>query len=83
MLLSPEEEITSREDLAAFVRDLRQDFLQRGHEWENPTLDRFLAALVAWIESSGGWYRNFDQELPEDGDWTFFARALAAARVYE
>jgi hypothetical protein len=32
-----------------------------------------LAALAAWIESSGGWYRNFDQELLEDGDWTFFA----------
>ncbi len=28
-------------------------------------------------------YENVGQSMPESGDWTFFARALAAAGVYE
>lgn len=55
----------------------------RGQDWENSTLDRFLEALAAWTESSDGWYRNFGKDLPANGDWTFIARALSAATVYE
>lgn len=83
MPLSSDDEIHTRDDLAAFIRDLHQDYLRRGHEWENSTLDRFLEALAAWIDDSDGWYRNFGKELPANGDWTFIARALGAATVYE
>lgn len=79
----PANEVRTREDLAAFVTTLRDDFVRSGTDWENPTLDRFLDALSAWITDAPGWYRNFGQELPAEGDWTFFARALAAAVVYE
>ncbi|MGW7202938.1 DUF7660 family protein [Streptomyces sp. NPDC054837] len=83
MSLAPDDEIHSREDLVAFIRDLHQDYLRRGQDWENSTLDRFLEALASWTEDSGGWYRNFGKELPANGDWTFIARALSAATVYE
>jgi hypothetical protein len=75
--------VSSRGELAAFVRALQQDFAHRGEEWQNPTLDRFLGSLAAWIKDSPGWYTNSGQTMPESGDWTFFARALAAAVVYE
>ncbi|MFG3477223.1 hypothetical protein ACGF3K_18425, partial [Streptomyces sp. NPDC047980] len=65
------------------IRELRQDYLRRGHEWENQSLDHFLEALAAWMDDSPGWYRNFGKQLPEEGDWTFLARALPAATVYE
>ncbi|MEV8478324.1 hypothetical protein [Streptomyces sp. NPDC051173] len=83
MPLTPEDEIHSREELVAFVRDLHQNYLRRGHDWENQTLDRFFQALASWMEDSDGWYRNFGKELPAGGDWTFIARALSAATVYE
>ncbi|BCJ34522.1 hypothetical protein Athai_20250 [Actinocatenispora thailandica] len=79
----PAEDVSSREELATFVRALQDDFARRGEEWENPTLDRFLEALAAWIKDSPGWYKNFGQSMPESGDWKFFARALAAAVIYE
>ncbi|MCD0483433.1 hypothetical protein LO771_13735 [Streptacidiphilus sp. ASG 303] len=82
-LLRPDEEISDREAFVAFLRELHDDFIRRGDEWENPTLDRFLEALAAWVKASPGWYGNFHQELPARGDWTFLARALAAATVYE
>ncbi|MFI1801616.1 hypothetical protein ACH427_30340 [Streptomyces sp. NPDC020379] len=83
MPLTPDDEIRSREELAAFIRGLHEDYLRRGHAWENGTLDRFLQALAAWTSDSSGWYSNFGKELPEGGDWTFLARALQAATVYE
>ncbi|WP_246108821.1 DUF7660 family protein [Streptomyces sedi] len=83
MVLGPDDEIRSREELAAFVRALHQDFLRSGGEWENQTLATFLEALAAWVDDSPGFYRNFGKELPASGDWTFLARALQAATVYE
>ncbi|MFD0022707.1 hypothetical protein ACIA74_39010 [Streptomyces sp. NPDC051658] len=83
MSLTPDDEVRSRDELVSFVRELRQDYLRRGHEWENQSLDRFLEALAAWMHDSPGWYQNVGKELPEGGDWTFLARALQAATVYE
>ncbi|MFB7592243.1 hypothetical protein [Streptomyces sp. NPDC056169] len=81
--LTPDSEIRSRDELVAAVRELHQDYLRRGHEWENQSLGRFLEALAAWVDDSPGWYRNSGKKLPEEGDWTFLARALQAATVYE
>ncbi|GHA09371.1 hypothetical protein GCM10010372_06100 [Streptomyces tauricus] len=77
------DEIRSREELAAFVRGLRQEYARRGQEWENASLESFLGALAAWIDDADGVYRNFGKDLPPGGDWTFFARSLQAATVYE
>ncbi|MGW3242776.1 DUF7660 family protein [Streptomyces sp. NPDC001070] len=41
-LLRPDEQIPDREAFITFLRELHDDFIQRGDEWENPTLDRFL-----------------------------------------
>ncbi|WP_435865916.1 DUF7660 family protein [Streptomyces wedmorensis] len=79
----PHEQIQSRDELVVFLREFHQQFQQRGHEWENHTLDRFLEALAAWVNDAPGAYRNANEELPTSGDWTFFARALHAATIYE
>ncbi|MEU6841410.1 hypothetical protein ABZ930_05980 [Streptomyces sp. NPDC046716] len=88
MTASPEPElapegVNSRDDLAAFVRALHRNHAEDGSSWENPDLPRFLEALSAWIDDADGWYRNSGCEVPADGDWRFFARALMAATVYE
>ncbi|WP_406858744.1 hypothetical protein ABZO31_00100 [Streptomyces sp. HUAS MG47] len=83
MPLTPGDEVRSRHELVTFVRELHEDYLRRGGEWENQTLDDFLEALATWMHDSPGWYRNVGQELPEGGDWTFLARALQAATIYE
>ncbi|MFF5442625.1 hypothetical protein [Streptomyces achromogenes] len=81
--LAPDEHIDDREAFGAFLARLRADHAANGRQWENATLDDFLEALEAWVASSPGWYRNVGHELPPEGDWTFFARALTAARIYE
>ncbi|WP_406401113.1 hypothetical protein OH805_18910 [Streptomyces sp. NBC_00879] len=79
----PSDGVDSREALAAHIRNLRADLIEHGDDWENPTLESYLEALAAWINDSPGWYKNFDQKMPPNGDWTLFARALSAAVVYE
>ncbi|WUJ79786.1 hypothetical protein OHS71_21470 [Streptomyces sp. NBC_00377] len=46
-------------------------------------MEDYLGALVAWITDSPGSYRYLGEEMPPDGDWMYFARALSAAVVYE
>ncbi|MEV5172152.1 hypothetical protein AB0L10_13930 [Streptomyces flaveolus] len=82
MTTSPDH-VGSREDLAAFVRSLRRSHAEGGSSWENADLPSFLEALAAWIDGADGWYSNTGRELPPSGDWTFFARALQAATMYE
>ncbi|MFC4562098.1 hypothetical protein ACFO4E_09545 [Nocardiopsis mangrovi] len=76
-------DVTSREELAAFIALLGAEFRERGGGWENDTLDRYLGAMAAWIRSAPGWYANTGGEMPEGADWALLARALAAATVYE
>ncbi|MFF1901381.1 hypothetical protein [Streptomyces sp. NPDC058206] len=42
-----------------------------------------LEALGAWIADAQGSYAYLKQDLPPECDWTFLARALSAARIYE
>ncbi|MET7543979.1 hypothetical protein [Streptomyces sp. NPDC005507] len=81
--LTPDDLIYDREAFSAFLARLRAGHAANGQQWENATLDRFLEALESWVTASPGWYRNFGHDLPSEGDWTFFARALTAARIYE
>ncbi|MGD1221713.1 hypothetical protein AB9Q10_25215 [Streptomyces krungchingensis] len=82
MTTSPEH-VDSREDLAAFVRSQQGSHAEDGSSWQNRDLPSFLEALAAWIDDADGWYRNAGRELPDSGDWRFFARALRAATIYE
>ncbi|ULR48552.1 DUF7660 family protein [Streptomyces deccanensis] len=75
--------VDSRETLAAFVRSLHRRQAEDGGSWENADLASFLEALAAWIDDADGWYSNAGGELPGSGDWTFFARALQGATIYE
>ncbi|MGW7513233.1 DUF7660 family protein [Streptomyces massasporeus] len=81
--LTPTDRVADREALSAFLGRLRADLEDTGSSWGNRTLDSFLEALEAWVSDAPGWYANHGQEVPPDGDWTFIARALSAARSYE
>jgi hypothetical protein len=78
------ETVTSREDFAAFVDQLRSDLAIRPDEWENPTLDAFLEALSAYTRAVPGYITNVRSELhPDQPSWQLFALILSGARVYE
>ncbi|WP_370413288.1 hypothetical protein [Streptomyces fradiae] len=82
MTTSPDH-VDSREDLVSFVRSLHRSYVDPGESWDNADLAGFLEALAAWIDDADGWHQSAGLELPTNGDWRFFARALRAATMYE
>ena len=44
-------DIQTKEDLADFVGEFREGLVLNPHDWENPDLERFLAAMEAWSRS--------------------------------
>ena len=52
-------------------------------DWENPTLDRYLEALAAWIHDMPGYFKNQHIEEPREPSWRLVATILHAAKTYE
>ncbi|HZU30489.1 MAG TPA: hypothetical protein VFB79_05205 [Candidatus Angelobacter sp.] len=75
--------IKTHKDLAQFVSDMVKEYRQDPDAWENNTLESFLEALSACIESMDGYYKNFNLPFPSKPDWKVFAFLLSAAQVYE
>jgi hypothetical protein len=75
--------ISSREELIAFIEVLHADLKDRPEKWENPTLDRFLGALASWTRDMDGYYAYKGETTPEVPTWRTFGEMLVAARIYE
>jgi hypothetical protein len=75
--------IDTREDLVAFIEALRANLSSKPQEWENATLDQYLAALSAWLEDCPGYYKRTGQSAPATPSWKNIAEMLIAAKVYE
>ena len=50
--------------------------------WENVTLERYLEALAAILESYENHYVNTGTSIPDD-PWVIMSEALTGARYYE
>lgn len=79
-------EVKTREDFLRFLEEMHKDLsLNKDADyWENPTLERYLEAMHAWIvdmdnkkikESS-----NYD---PEELSWSKLKDIFVAASIYE
>ncbi|RIJ10110.1 hypothetical protein DXT77_14280 [Pseudomonas sp. 91RF] len=77
------EKIQSREDFAKFLHVFREALLQQPDEWENPTLERYLDAMEAWVNSIEGYVLNSGDSEVLQPSWKTFAKILSAASVYE
>jgi hypothetical protein len=66
----------SLEAVLKVIDELRKELQEgRTEDWENPTLERYLEAMQAWLETMG----------PRVGQpsWKFVEIMLHAAKIYE
>jgi hypothetical protein len=75
--------IESKEDLREFVSALRRNLDEDPDSWENPTLDRYLQAMEAWMGSMENYYGNTGQTPPTTPTWRTIADILYASKIYE
>lgn len=66
----------TREDAVKTLEILIEDFRNHPDDWENSTLERYLEAMAAWLNSA----RLREVEAPS---WELFCEALEAAKIYE
>lgn len=75
--------VETRIDLANFIGRLKNDLELNSAEWENPTLERFLEAMEAWVESMDGYAKNVGDTECLTPSWQTFAKILLASSIYE
>jgi hypothetical protein len=80
--LSTEYQVESVDDLVELLKALTVDLDANPGAWENPTLERFLEAMTAWLETFPQAYINLNRPVPKP-DWSFMADCLLAATAYE
>lgn len=68
--------VLTREDAIRVIEAMTADLRLHPDAWENSTLERFLEALGALLESGGG-------SQAEEPTWRLLAKALVAASGYE
>ena len=76
-------DIQTKEDLADFVREFREGLLLNPDDWENPDLERFLAAMEAWIRTMDMYAKNSGDSDVTPPSWSTFAKILCASKAYE
>ena len=75
--------VATAEELATFVLALRADLLANEDAWENPTLERFLEALAAYLDDLNGWLANRGEPVPAEPTWKLVVHVLEGARLYD
>lgn len=76
-------DVRSMGDFAQFVSMLRDDFIKNEEGWENPTMDRFLDAMQAWVISMDAYHRKTGEGIAVEPTWQGFAQTLHASTMYE
>jgi hypothetical protein len=66
----------TREDAIEAIHKLCSDLQRNPDSWENPTLERYLEAMGAWLEG----YGNKANPPPS---WELIIQMLEAAKIYE
>ena len=75
--------VQTRQELAAFVLALANDYETRSDQWENDQLPLYLNAMAAWIDDMDGFFQNRGEAAPDQPTWALLASILLAAKIYE
>jgi len=78
----PENVFTS-DDLSQFIFELSKKAEEKGCNWENKTLPRFLEALSARTVNAERYYEFNGIDIEREPVWRIFAVLLMAATTYE
>jgi hypothetical protein len=66
----------TREDVVQALNELHADLRANPEGWENPTLDRFLEAMSAWLDSA-------KLRQVNEPSWELICDLLKAGKIYE
>jgi hypothetical protein len=66
----------TRQDVVDTLNALRADLSANPDSWENPTLERYLEAMAAWLDSG-------QSRQVREPSWDVLCDLLEAGKIYE
>ncbi len=66
----------TRADALQTIRQLLTQLKDNPDSWENPSLDRYLDGMAAWLEDSG-------KKQDQPPSWDLIIQMLEAGKIYE
>jgi len=76
--------VTSRTQLVAFIRNLREEIIADPSQLENRTTEQYLEALEAYLNDLRGFVKNNQWPgSPDEATWSLFAAIISGATIYE
>jgi hypothetical protein len=66
----------TRDDVVQAIRRLLTQLKDNPDSWENPTLERYLDSMAAWLEDSG-------KSADRPASWDLIIEMMEAAKIYE
>ncbi len=73
-------------ELLGNIKD-KKDFLKFmelfGKSIKNISIQDYLESVSSWVESMEGYYKNTNQEMPENINWDFIATLFYVGSIYE
>ncbi len=76
-------QVTTRDDLAAYLEELAADIRGGRHPHENTTSASLIDGASGWVADMDGWFANRGEEMPPEPTWRLIAYIFTASLVYE
>ena len=54
-----------------------------GKNIENISIQEYLESVSSWVEDMEGYYKNTNQEIPNNINWDFIATLFYVGSIYE
>ena len=54
-----------------------------GKNIENISIQEYLESVSSWVEDMEGYYKNTNQEIPNNINWDFIATLFYVGNIYE
>lgn len=75
--------IKSKEEFIEFLDFLSKDRYTKIGEWNNNTIEEYLAAISSWVEDMEGYYKNNNLPISNNQNWGFIATLFYVGKIYE
>lgn len=82
MSSSSDAALQGRDAVVKIIEELAKDFEEDGSDWSHSTIEGYLGALAALLESTENVYKFRGRPVPED-PWVIMAEAFRGSKTYE
>lgn len=75
--------VKTKTNFTSFIDLLINDYKNNKEVWENKTIEEYLDGMKSWVGDMEWYYKNTNQDIPNNINWNFIANILYSGKIYE